>query len=98
MPRAHTPVRLKVGRCLFRQCCFVEDESLLDPGRRARRRPPRLHLENSPGRAFAADLRGCEGHPEASERELRRLLAQRIYGKERVPDRPEEPNPAEDQG
>lgn len=26
-------------------------------------------------------------HPEASERELRRLLAQRMYGKELVPDR-----------
>ena len=27
-------------------------------------------------------------HPEASERELRRLLAQRMYGKELVPDLP----------
>jgi hypothetical protein len=28
-------------------------------------------------------------HPEASERALRRLLAQRMYGKELVPDLPE---------
>lgn len=29
-------------------------------------------------------------HPEASERELRRMLAQRLYGKELIPDEPRE--------
>ncbi|PRP96371.1 hypothetical protein [Enhygromyxa salina] len=35
-------------------------------------------------------------HPDASERELRRLLAQRMYGKELVPDLPKTtpPEPA----
>ena len=30
-----------------------------------------------------------QDHPNASERELRRLLAQRMYGKQLIPDLPE---------